>query len=285
MGSRGFRVVVLAAQRQGVIDPLAARFGVSHKCLVPLAGRPLIAHVVRTVTGYPSVETVAISVEKDSFAAVLHAVGAAGPADAPIACVAAADNLADSVIAAAEGHDGPLLITTADNALLTRNSIDAMLAALKEHDVAIAMAPREAVLAAHPDGQRRFYRFRDDGYSNCNLYGIAHKRALHAAEIFRGGGQFAKKAGRIVGAFGLLNLLLLRLRLLTLGRGMRRISGRIGLDIVPVILTDGSQAIDVDNDRTYAIVGELLEARAEALGSTGRRMGEAARHEPTSAAL
>lgn len=283
---RGFRVIILAAQRKGVTDPLAQRFGVSHKCLVPLRGRPLIGYVLRTVAGYPSVETVKVSVEREAFAAVARVFPAASPSEAPIECVAAADNIADSVIAAAAGHDGPILITTADNALLTRGSIDAMLKALQEHDVAVALAGREAVLAAHPEGQRRFYRFRDGEYSNCNLYGLSDLDALHAAEIFRGGGQFAKKASRIVEAFGLINLLLLRLRLLTLGRGMRRISGRIGLDIAPVVLADGTQAIDVDNDRTYAVVDTLLESRGaplpaevSGLGAGAEQAGEVAEHQ------
>ena len=28
-------------------------------------------------------------------------------------------------------------------------------------------------MAAHPEGQRRYYGFSDDEYSNCNLYGLA----------------------------------------------------------------------------------------------------------------
>lgn len=286
MSLRGFRVVILAAQRKGVTDPLALRFGVSHKCLAPLRGRPLIGHVLRTVAGYPSVETIVVSVEAEAFDQVRQAFPAASPAQAPIECVASADNIADSVIAAARGHDGPILITTADNALLTRASLDAMLKALREHDVAVALAGREAVLAAHPDGQRRFYRFRDGEYSNCNLYGMADAGALHAAEIFRGGGQFAKKASRIVEAFGLVNLVLLRLRLLSLPRGMKRISARLGLDIAPVILADGSQAIDVDNDRTYGVVSEIMEIRGTPLPAEGyppdlppgEQAGEVAEH-------
>ena len=261
MASRGLRVIVLAAQRKGVTDPLATRFNVSHKCLVPLGGRPLIAHVVETVAGYSCVEDVVISVEPDAFAAIGRALPPGNLGEAPIRCVAAAASIADSVLAAAAGHSGPLLVTTADHALMTRVSLDAMVEALRDHEVAIAMARREAVLAAHPEGQRRFYSFRDGEYSNCNLYAMAHPGALRAARVFRGGGQFAKKASRIIGAFGLLNLLLLRMRVVGLPLGMRRVSRRLGLDVVPVILADGSQAIDVDNDRTYAIVAQLLERR------------------------
>lgn len=264
MAAHPLHIIVLAAQRKGVTDPLAARFGVSHKCLVTLQERPLIAHVVATAAAHPGVASVAVVVEADAFAQIDRALTAIVPGRAKIRYVAAADNLADSVVAAAAGQDGPLVITTADNALLTFASIDAMLHAVGQFDVAIAMAPREAVLAAHPDGQRRFYRFRDGEYSNCNLYGMSGVRALSAAEIFRGGGQFAKKAKRIVAAFGLVSLVLLRLRLISLEAALSRISRRIGLAIAPVILADGSQAIDVDNDRTYAVVSELLERRAAA---------------------
>jgi len=255
--SAGFRVVVLAAQRKGVTDPLATRFGTSHKCLVPLVGEPLIAHVLRIVTSHPRVASVVVSIELDSFEALRRAVP-----DLDCMATTAADNIADSVILAADGHVGPVIITTADNALLTHASIDAMMeAAASGSDAAIAMARREAVLGVHPEAQRRFYRFRDGEFSNCNLYSITCPNALRAAEIFRGGGQFAKKARRIVDAFGLVNLILLRLRLVSLGSGLKRISARIGVHITPVVLADGSQAIDVDNDRTYAIVESLLSRR------------------------
>lgn len=276
MESRGYRVIVLAAQRGGVADPLAVARGVSHKCLVPIAGKPLIAHVVGVLAAYPAIEDVVISVEPDAADTIRTALGSLSCSHAPVIFAPAAGNLADSVFAASEGHWGPLLITTADNALIAPTSLDAMLQALRIHDAAIAFAPRDAVLAAHPDGQRRFYRFLDGEYSNCNLYGLAHRRALKAAELFRGGGQFAKKASRIVEAFGLFNLLLLRARLLTMPLGLRRISARVGLDIAPVLLKDGSQAIDVDNERTYAIVEQLLEARGRLATSSAKSIRQVA---------
>lgn len=253
------RVIVLGAQRKGVVDPLAARFGTSHKCLVPLMGRPLIAHVLETLGAHNRVDEIVVSVEPELHGDVERIAGEVG-AGRKLRCAPSADNLTDSVVAAAAGHDGPIVITTADNALLEPGSIDAMAESLARCDAAMAFARENAVRAAHSEGQRRFYQFRDGGYSNCNLYGIAHRQALSAAEIFRGGGQFAKKARRIIDAFGLLNLLLLRSRLISMESGLRRISRRVGLTIMPVIIENGSQAIDVDNDRTYAVVAQLLEA-------------------------
>ena len=258
--SQIFRAIVLAAQRPGRGDPLAATYHVSHKCLIPLAGRPLIAHVLETLARHPHIDEIVVSIERGMEDVISEIVGGLG-ADCPIRCTASARNIADSVLEAASGHDGPLLITTADNALLQPDGISALLASLRSgSDVSIAMAPKKAVLAAHADGQRRFYRFADDEYSNCNLYGIAGPYALAAAEIFRTGGQFAKKMWRVIDSFGLLNLILLRFRMVSLSDGLERVSNRVGLTIAPVILSDGRQAIDVDNERTYAVVEEILLA-------------------------
>ena len=128
-------------------------------------------------------------------------------------------------------------------------------------DGVVALARREDVLAAHPEGQRRFYRFRDGAYSNCNLYGLS-RRGLTLAESFREGGQFAKHPLRIGRAFGFLNLLLLRYGLVTLERGMRRLGRRFGLTVSALVLADGAHAIDVDNRRTYDIAAGLLDRRA-----------------------
>jgi len=48
-GSRGLLAVVLAGQRDGLVDPLAAAAGATQKCLVRIGGLPLIAHVVKAL--------------------------------------------------------------------------------------------------------------------------------------------------------------------------------------------------------------------------------------------
>src|SRR3546814_2689547 len=77
--------------------------------------------------------------------------------------VPAADNLADSVLAVAGLAQFPLLITTADNCLLTSATIAEIEAEAMRLGVeaGVALARREDVLAAHPEGQRRFYAFSD----------------------------------------------------------------------------------------------------------------------------
>ena len=125
----------------------------------------------------------------------------------------------------------------------------------------VALSRREDVLSAHPQGQRRFYRFTDGSFSNCNLYGLS-ARGLTLAETFRSGGQFAKNPRRIAMAFGIINLIVLRYGLVSLAGAMRRLSRRFKVRASAVVLADGAHAIDVDNARTYSIAAMLLEKRA-----------------------
>jgi hypothetical protein len=125
-------------------------------------------------------------------------------------------------------------------------------------DAVAMMAERDDILAAHPDGQRRFYAFRGGAYSNCNLFWLGSARALGATESFRLGGQFAKHKRRAVKALGLTTLLLYVSRLLTIHGMFRHFSRRWGISIRALVAKDGRLAIDVDNERTHRVAEELL---------------------------
>ena len=255
-----FTAIVLAGQRRGIVDPLAAEASVPNKCLVPIAGAPLIRHVVDALRATPGLARLRIVVEPET-APLVEAVLAGGGVAAEF--VDAADNLADSVYRGTEGVTQPMLVTTADNVLLTPFAVTSILRAVaRGGDAALALATRRSVLAAHPDGQRRFYRFSDDAYSNCNLYAFAGPRAASAAESFRSGGQFAKKPLRLIAAVGPINLALMLLHKLSLQDALARMSRKLGLRIVPVVLADGALAIDVDNARTFKVASELLAQRS-----------------------
>lgn len=255
--------MVLAAQRAGTIDPLAANAGVTHKCLVPIAGKPLLAHVVAALQASPDIGRLRIVVEPE---AVDQIRGILPRGTLPVEFIPSAANVADSVYAATRDVDRPVILTTADNVLLTPAAVTSVQQALRDGaDLVFAMANRIAVLAAHPEGQRRFYKFSDGEFSNCNLFGLGGARTLRGAEMFRGGGQFAKKPLRLVAAIGVFNVALFVLGRLTLDGGMRRISRRMQLRTEAVVLKDGAHAIDVDNERTYRVASLLLAQRARTM--------------------
>jgi hypothetical protein len=117
------------------------------------------------------------------------------------------------------------------------------------------------VIAADPVGQKKFYQFKDGGFSNCNLYWIGSTKALSAAEIMRGGGQFVKFPSRIIKAFGLMNLLRFRFGNGSKEKLFEQVSKRFGFKLVPIELSDGQFAIDVDNQRTFDVTERLLKRR------------------------
>ena len=254
-------IIVLAAQRAGVVNPLAERAGVSHKCLVPICDKPLIAHVLDTLAACDGVANVRISLEPDSHAQLNDLIAPYRQAGMTIDMVASSTNIVESVLAAAEGQAEPFIITTADNVLLTPQAVGAVRDALRESDIAINLARKASVQAIHPVAQRRFYEFRDDGYANCNLYGVAGRSGFGAAEAFREGGQFMKNPKRLINAFGLFNIILFRLKLISLQGAMKRISRRFGLTFTALVPADGSQAVDVDNERTFGVAEMVLKQR------------------------
>lgn len=253
-------ILILAGRRPGAVDALAAAHGVADKCLVPVAGRPMIAHVLssaaRTAAKQIFISTHHLNLLADLNDPVIKLLGNR------LIVVPAAGNLADSVLAVAGVANFPLLITTADNCLLTPETIAEIGAEAARLDVeaGVALARREDVLAVHPEGQRRFYEFSDVAVSNCNAYWIGHPGALKATEAFRGGGQFVKKPLRVMQAFGLINLLRFRFGLGPIHHIFARISRHLNLEVAPLLVSNGATAIDVDNERSLRVTEALMEA-------------------------
>lgn len=256
-----FSCVLLAAQRTGVVNPLAERAGVSHKCLVPIAGQALIFYVLDTLTKVPNLERIRISVEPEVHDELKALLQRYEGSSASLELTASRPGIADSVLDATKDIQTPIVVTTADNVLLTVDAVNEVRHALLEADVVAAFASEAAIKAEHPEGQRNFYRFADGGYSNCNLYAVSGRHAFDAIGIFREGGQFMKNPRRLITAFGLFNILLMRAKLVSLQGAMKRMSKRFRLGFKAVIFTDGSLAIDVDNERTYRIAEEILIKR------------------------
>jgi GTP:adenosylcobinamide-phosphate guanylyltransferase len=259
---RQITALILAGKRSGALDPLAARAGVSQKALVPVNGTAMIERVVRNVAACPEVGAIRIVAHEFDEITALPAISTLVE-EGRLGMVEGKFNLVDSVVAGAEGADFPILITTADNCLVTpegyREFISGCLSASAEG--AAGLARKQDVQAADPQGQQRFYQFRDGGYSNCNLYWLGNAGAVTAAEIWREGGQFVKFPRRIIKAFGLLNLIRFRLGIGTKEKLFAQISRRFGLKLVPVVLSDGHYAIDVDNETTFAVTTRILQGR------------------------
>ena len=255
-------ILILAGQRLGKVDPLAAKHGQEHKCLVALLGRPLIGYVLDAVdAAFPGARIV-VSIN-DPTALDREPEARRFFDERRLTTVASAHNLLESVFAAADGVDFPLLITTGDNVLMTPQALKGFhqFALAEGADGAAMFARKEDILAAHPEGQPRFWAFRDGEFSGCNSFWMRDREALGLGEVFRGGGQFLKFPKRFIAAFGLLNLVGFRLGLFTTTRMLARISKRFGKQVKVQIATDGRLAIDVDTEFSHQVAERLLRAK------------------------
>ena len=128
-------------------------------------------------------------------------------------------------------------------------------------DAAVAMVEAPVMKARYPEGQRRFYAFKDSEYSNCNLYALTNDRTINAARVFEGGGQFRKKVTRIIRAFGVSSFILYALRIRSLAGFAQHLSNKLGISISFVTMPFAEACIDVDNERTLRITREIFQER------------------------
>jgi hypothetical protein len=255
-----FTALVMAASRRGAADPVAQTRGVAQKSLAPVAGLPMLSHVLRNLRASKSIGDIYVSIED---AGLLGQVPDGGLATA----VPSAPTLAASVTAAVTHMPAPpwpLLITTADNALHTPEIIDTFCAGSRARgaDVTVAMTPADVILAKYPTGQRAFHHFKDGDASSCNMYALMNDRALASAQAFAGGGQFGKKPWRLISVFGAGTFLLHILRRLTLDDAMARAGAAFGLNIEAVRVPIAEGPIDIDNVADLELAEAIFRQRA-----------------------
>lgn len=226
----------------------------------------MIARVIRTIAACPEIGTILISTDDSSVLSGIAPLDDLA-SNGRLKFVKAGTNLFQSVKAAlGDGTDYPVLVTTADNALMTEEMIARFLSDFDAStaDVGVAITKAETVWAKYPDGQRRPHRFADGPICNCNIFGLRNASAVTAAKAFEGGGQFGKSKLRVLQAFGFVNLLLYLSKQLTLASTFTRISKSFGVTIEAIELPFAEAPIDVDNERTARIARQILADRMPA---------------------
>ncbi|MGF1640377.1 MAG: NTP transferase domain-containing protein [Rhodospirillales bacterium] len=258
---------LVLAGRRGPDDPVAVAAGLSHKCLVPAGGVPMLARVIAALAASHSVARIAVSIETPGLVADL-APSLPPAAAAGLVVVESRATPSLSALAAAEALDRPfpLLITTADHPLLTPDVVDSFLAAAHATgaDVAAGLVPAERVLAAHPDAKRTFLRFRDGRMSGCNLFCVRTATGLDVLRFWRRVERDRKRPWRIATALGPGTLLRYGLGRLTLAQALERLSKVAGADARAVVVPVADAAIDVDKADDLALVERILAHRERA---------------------
>ncbi len=266
MSQPTYTALVLAASR-GNLDPLAQAGGVSHKCFIDIAGRPMLAWVVEAVAESGRIGHILLSIEEEAIDGARAILDDLGVTDR-VTFVPSRDNIASSVAAVTEAYPEalPLVITTGDNALHTAEMVRFFCDALPSvsEDAAIGLTPASYVLEKYPEGSRAFHRFRDGAFSSCNIYALLTRKALDAPQVFRTGGQFGKKPKRLIGAFGIVSFILYKSRLVTLRTVLKFLSRAIGVRTAPVLMPFAEGPIDVDRMQDWKLAEQIIKARTAA---------------------
>ena len=202
MSMKTYTTILLAAQRPGITNPIAEHYNVSHKCLAPVNGIPMVERVLTTLLASDHIEHVVLSIEDPDILRALPMIEELYQAGA-VSFAESKKNLSASVIHAIQtmgGNKMPFLITTADNCFHTTEMIDHFLNDIDQANAEAAwgMAADTLVQDTYPGtgkitGQ---HKLRDGIWSNCNIYAVCSERALASIEIFKGGGQFGNKKKR-----------------------------------------------------------------------------------------
>jgi CTP:molybdopterin cytidylyltransferase MocA len=251
--------LILAAGR-GPDDPLARAYGVSHKCLLPVAGRPMLARVIDALQQSGRFERIAVSIEDSRLLQSLP-----GNRAGALQFVASASSAAASVAAALEHRDmaRPVLVTTGDHPLLTPDMLGYFLARSMQApcDLAVALALDETVLAAHPGTRRTFLKFGRTRVSGCNLFAFNNRSALKALTHWQFVERHRKQPWRLVSSFGAIPLLAYLTGVLSLEGAFRRASHILGLTARPILMPFADAAVDVDKPQDLELVERILNAR------------------------
>lgn len=245
--------LILAGNRPGG-DPFAAEQGVAHKGLIAVGGKTILARVCAALRE-AGIARIVVASNVAEVRALAHELGAevidaeAGPSA--------------SVGTALARYGAPLLVTTADHALLRGAWVaDFLRDTPPGADVSLLLARREVVEAAVPETQRTWIRMADGAWSGCNLFLLQTPAASRAIALWSEVEANRKRPWRMAARLGWGTLARFALGRLSLQQMVTRIAARAGIDARVVAARDGRAAIDVDKAADLELVQRLAAADA-----------------------
>lgn len=258
---------LIAAGRRAGVDPLAAHFGLEDKALIPIAGSPMLAHVLKTLLDHPAIGSIRILTQNPET--LIGDPQIARLADDPRVSLLPGGGSVSGAVAdaiAAPPVSFPYLLTTADNVLLDAAIIDHFLAAVRATpvDVAAGVVSRAVFERRYPDLRRTWLRFAGGAYSGANLFWFGGPNAQRAIDVWRTIEQDRKRGRAVIGAFGVVTLLGAMLRLLTLHGAIRRAGRKLGVAAAAIEIPIAEACIDIDKPADYELATRLMASPPQA---------------------
>ncbi|WP_371398291.1 nucleotidyltransferase family protein [Fretibacter rubidus] len=247
-------VLILAGQREGVVDPLCAQAGIDRKALLPFNGMPMIDYVLAALRRATVADAFYVSGFDASYHSdLIQSPSKPGPAGSAMAAIEA-------------GIDVPLLITTADHPLLTAEMIDIFITGAKKTgaDFCVGLAEKNVIAPAYPNMKRTYLKFSDIAVSGCNLFYVANENGIEAIRFWQQAQNDRKKPWKLAWRLGLGGLLKYVSGRLSFDDAFSQVSKTLGITARPVLIPIAEAAIDVDKPSDKTLVEAILLARKQA---------------------
>ncbi|QTD54888.1 NTP transferase domain-containing protein [Parasphingorhabdus cellanae] len=255
--------IVLAGSRPGG-DAMADSRGIAVKALIPVAGKAMLAHVTDALLSHSAIGNVHLLAQDfKPFWADSDTQGLA--ANGRVMVQESGATIAVSVDALLKREDAryPLLITTADNVLLSQEMIADFLNAATASDIAIAVVEKDVLLRRYPASRRTWLKLRGGHYSGANLFYFGSPQARQILRYWAEVEQDRKKGWKILTIFGPWLLFLAVTRMLTVDQLAARVGRKLGLTIKIVPMTQAEACIDVDKEIDLAMVEQIIAAQTK----------------------
>lgn len=258
--SPGWTALVLAGQRPG-IDPMAAHFGTEMKALIPVAGEMMLNRVLMALLDAPQVARVIVLAQNTLHLRTHRDLGWA-VAEPRISFRVSGPTISGSVLGAGEDPQIglPLLVTTADNVMLTPATIAEFVAGAGASDVSVAFVERRNLERAVGPNKRTWLTFRDGAFTGANLFALTGSGSTNALKFWEKVEADRKSVLRLAAHFGPVLMVRLLLRQMTLTQALGAAGAKLGASAAPVVLSDGRMGVDIDKPEDHALAERLLGA-------------------------
>ncbi|HWQ69212.1 MAG TPA: nucleotidyltransferase family protein [Patescibacteria group bacterium] len=245
---RPFTAIVLAGDR-APDDPVARAAGVPCKALVPVGGVPMVLRVLGALAEAQAIGDRILcgppwqAVEVNNELRGLVVSGAVTWREAYATPSVSAYTVMQSL-----PQDHPVLLVTADHALLNARVIDYFCAAARagKADVVVGLAAHDLVATAYPTMRRTVLKFQDGGVCGCNLYAVLTARGRSLIRFWSQVEGLRKKPVRLISMLGWMSVLRFVFGWLSLPQAIAGLSRRLNLSIDVIMLPFPEAALDVD---------------------------------------
>lgn len=262
--SARYSALILAGDRRPG-DPVAALGDAGCKALTPVLGLPMLHRVVGALRDSKRVSDITLvgpgNRMLDSDPTLREMIDRGE--------LAMLEPAASPSLSAYRGlthiRSRPVLVTTADHALLQSDIVDYFLerSQMSGCDVTVALTPLATVMAKFPENRRTAIKLKGGPYCGSNLFAFMTEESAKVADFWKDIEQRRKNPKKVVmGALGIASTVRYLLGTLSLDQAMQRISHTLGVRVGAVIMPFADAAVDIDTVEDFLLVEKTLRLRA-----------------------